>query len=234
MKDKAASVKSMFAAIARRYDFLNSLLSFQQDGTWRRFAASKASIPSGGLVLDAATGTAELALRFARQNTRSTVIGLDFSYDMLLKAQAKLAASDNVATILLVSGDLLKMPFPDNTFDCVTIGFALRNVNDIPGAFREMVRVAKPGSPVISLELTRPSSFIAKAAHYLYLLYIAPYIGGLISGSRAAYTYLPESILEFPSPQEVTEIMYQEGLKNVATYRLTLGAATVHTGTKDG
>ena len=153
---------------------------------------------------------------------------------MLAKAKTKLATSSEGNKIHLFLGDVLKLPFPDNTFDCVTISFALRNVTSIPGAFQEMARVAKPGSIVISLELTRPSSLLARTVYYFYLLHIAPHIGGLISGRREAYTYLPESILEFPSPREVKEIMQEAGLQKVETYRLTLGAATVHAGTKRG
>jgi demethylmenaquinone methyltransferase/2-methoxy-6-polyprenyl-1,4-benzoquinol methylase len=118
--------------------------------------------------------------------------------------------------------------------DCVTIGFALRNVTDIAGACREMARVVKPGGRVVSLELTRPSSRVVRTAFYFYVFRIAPRIGGLISGKREAYTYLPKSILEFPPPEELKRIMEQAGLEKVETCRLTLGAATVHVGTKRG
>ena len=222
----------MFTTIADRYDLLNTLLSFRRDRTWRSFAASRSEIPVGGLVLDIATGTAELARHLARQDCKSTIIGIDSCSEMLTKAKAKLATSPEKNRIQLVLGDALKLPFLDNTFDYVTIGFALRNVTNIPGTFREMARVAKPGSMVVSLELTRPSSSLARAVYYLYLRRIAPHVGRLISGKREAYTYLPESILEFPPPEEVKEIMQEAGLQKMKIYRLTLGAATVHTGIK--
>lgn len=234
MEDKAIYVRRMFAAIADRYDLLNSLLSFRRDRAWRNFAASRSGLRPGGLALDVATGTAEFARHLTRQNSGSTIIGIDFCSDMLVRAKAKLSTSSDGDRIQMVLGDVLKLPLPDNTFDCVTIGFALRNVADIAGAFREMARVTKLGGRVISLELTRPSSLLARAVYYFYLLHIAPHIGGLISGRKEAYTYLPESILEFPSPEEVKEIMHEAGLQKVETYRLTLGAATVHAGIKGG
>ncbi|MFC2071944.1 class I SAM-dependent methyltransferase, partial [Chloroflexota bacterium] len=148
MQDKATYVQAMFTAIAHRYDLLNTLLSFRCDRAWRRFVASRSSLRPGGLALDAATGTAELARHLARQNSGSTIIGIDSCSDMLVRAEAKLATASERDKIQLFLGDVLKLPFPDNTFDCVTISFALRNVTSIPGAFREMARVAKPGSMV--------------------------------------------------------------------------------------
>jgi demethylmenaquinone methyltransferase/2-methoxy-6-polyprenyl-1,4-benzoquinol methylase len=234
IEDKAAYVRVMFSAIADRYDFLNRLLSFQQDERWRRFAVSKSGLQLGGLALDVATGTAKMAQLLAQYNNGSSVVGVDFCPNMLDKARAKLTDSSDGSRICLISGNILRLPFPDNTFDCATIGFALRNVVSIAGAFREMARVVKPDGRVVSLELTRPSLWLVRTIYYIYLCHIAPYIGGLISGSREAYTYLPQSILEFPSPQEVKEIMEEAGLQGVETYRLTLGSATVHAGIKGG
>jgi len=231
-QDKATYVKAMFTAIAERYDLLNTLLSFRRDGAWWRFVAARSGLQPGGLALDAATCTAELARHLTRQNGRSTIIGIDSCPNMLAMAKAKLATSSEGSKIQLSLGDVLSLPFSDNTFDCVTISFALRNVTSVPGAFQEMARVAKSGGMVVSLELTRPSSSLVRASYYLYLFHIPPCIGGLISGRREAYTYLPESILEFPSPQKIKEIMQEAGLQKIETYRLTMGTATVHVGTK--
>ena len=233
MEDKRTSVCGMFAAIAARYDLLNRLLSFGQDRVWRAFAAAKCDLKSGGLVLDLATGTAEMARDIIRKNESSRVVGLDFSPEMLVYARKKLARYPD-EPIQLVLGDALKLPFPDNTFDCVTIGYALRNVTSLDLLFQEMARVVKPGGRVISLELTRPSSAVVRRAYYLHLFRLAPYLGGLISGSRAAYTYLPDSILEFPPPEAVAEMIKSAGLPRVETHRLFFGAATVHVATKEG
>lgn len=232
MEDKATHLQAMFAAIANRYDLLDSLLSFQQDVGWWRFAVSKCGLQPGGLALDVATGMAKMARLLAQYNCGSRVVGIDFCPDMLAKARAKPTDSSDGSRICLLSGDVLRLPFPDNAFDCVTIGFALRNVVSIADAFREMARVVKPGGKVVSTELTRPTPRLVSPIYRVYLCHIMPFIGRLISGSREAHTYLPQSILEFASPREVKENMEAAGLQRVETYRLTLGAATVHAGIK--
>lgn len=234
MGDKATEVQQMFAAIAGKYDLLNSLLSFGRDSRWRELAVSKCNLGPGDLALDVATGTGEMARLLARRYGDSRVVGVDFCADMLARARTKLATSAGGERIHLVRGDALRLPFPDCEFDCAIIGFALRNVSDIAAVCREMARVVKPGGRVVSLELTRPSSRLLRAMHRFYMFQVISRIGGLMSGRREAYTYLPESILEFPPPEELKGIMEGAGLEKVETYRLTLGAATVHVGTKRG
>jgi demethylmenaquinone methyltransferase/2-methoxy-6-polyprenyl-1,4-benzoquinol methylase len=134
----------------------------------------------------------------------------------------------------LVQGDALRLPFPDNTFDCLTIGFALRNVTSIASLFAEMVRVTKTGGKMVSLELTRPSGRILETLHKLYIKVIIRCIGGIVSGKWDAYTYLPQSILEFTAPQEVQKVMEDAGWRNVEIHRLTFGTATVQIGVKEG
>jgi len=231
-QNKASYVNRMFTAIAPRYDLLNSLLSFRQDQGWRKFTVAQCRLPSGGLVLDVCTGTGEIARELARNHKDSRIVGIDLNPDMLARAKAKLAPLAAGKRVHLMMGDGLRLPFRDNTFNCATIGFALRNVTDVAAAFREMARVVQPRGRVISLELTRPTSPLVRAVYYVYLRRIAPFIGGIISGKREAYTYLPDSILEFPPPEAVAAIMQSVGLQQVATYRLTLGSATVHVGIK--
>ncbi len=234
MGDKATDVQQMFIVISGKYDLLNSLLSLGRDRAWRKFAISKCSLHPGGLALDVATGTGEMARLLAQRYGESKIVGVDFCPEMLARARAKLATLSGGERVQLVTGDALRLPFPDRTFDCVTIGFALRNVTDIASAFGEMARVAKPGGRVVYLELTRPSSRLVRAIHRFYMFQIASRIGGLISGNREAYIYLPDSILEFPPPEEVKRIMERAGLEKVETYRLSFGAATVHVGIKRG
>jgi len=231
-EDKTAYVRAVFTAIADRYDLINSLLTLGRDGAWRRFAASKCRISPGELALDVATGTGELARHLSRRNHGSPIVGIDFCSGMLLKARAKFVSSSSDNAIELVLGDVLQLPFPDNTFDCVTIGFGLRNFADIDTAFYEIARVVKPRGRVVSLELTRPSSSPVRELHKFVLSRIVSCIGGLISGSKEAYAYLPDSIRGFPSPERVKEIMENAGLHEVEIRRLTLGAATVHVATK--
>jgi demethylmenaquinone methyltransferase/2-methoxy-6-polyprenyl-1,4-benzoquinol methylase len=146
---------------------------------------------------------------------------------------ARSAKSLDVNRVHLVQGDALHLPFPDNTFDCITIGFALRNVTSIASLFTEMVRVTKQGGKMVSLELTRPSIRVLEPLHKLYIKVVIRFIGGIVSGKWDAYTYLPQSILEFPSPQEVQKVMEAAGWRKVEIHRLTFGAATVQTGVKE-
>lgn len=229
-RDKRTFVRKMFADIAARYDFLNHALSFGLDRRWRAFAVSKCS--GGGLVLDLATGTGDMARDIVRKKYPRQVVGLDFSPEMLARARQKLAEHP-AEPIELVLGDALNLPFPDVTFDSVNIGYALRNVTSLENLFQEMARVLKIGGRAISLELTRPKSPLVRRLYYLHICRIAPFIGGLVSGNRAAYNYLPDSILEFPPPEEVAEIMRKAGLSKVEINRLFLGAATVCVATKE-
>lgn len=231
-RDKRARVRKMFAAIAARYDLLNHALSFGMDRRWRAFAVAKCCPRAGGLVLDLATGTGEMARDIVRKHRPQRVVGLDFSPEMLAQARRKLAKHPD-EPIELVLGDALNLPFPDGTFDSVTIGYALRNVTSLERLFQEMARVLKPGGRAVSLELTRPKSPLVRRIYYLHLCHLAPLIGGLVSGNRAAYTYLPDSILEFPPPEKVAEIMRRAGLARVEIYRLFLGAATVCVATRE-
>jgi len=222
----------MFADIALRYDFLNHFLSFGLDRSWRAFAVKKCRPEKGGLILDLATGTGDMARDIVHRRHPQKVVGLDFSPEMLAVAREKLAKHPS-EPIELVLGDALNLPFPDGSFDSVTIGYALRNVTSLEKLFGEMARVLKTGGKAISLELTRPDSPLVRKMYYLHLCHVAPWVGGVISGNRAAYTYLPDSILEFPPPEQVAEIMRKAGLAKVEIYRLFLGAATVCVGTKE-
>ena len=230
-ENKSIYVRRMFASIARRYDLLNAILSFGCDRGWRRFAIAQIEGIPHESILDLATGTGKIALLAAKRNPASTVVGVDFCPEMLAVARSSKRSSVN--RVLLIQGDALRLPFPDNTFDCITIGFALRNVTSIASLFTEMARVTKQGGKMVSLELTRPSIRVLEPLHKLYIKIVIRFIGGIISGKWEAYTYLPQSILEFPSPQEVQKVMEDAGWRKVEIHRLTFGAATVQTGVKE-
>ena len=144
-EEKVAHIRAMFTSIAGKYDFINNILSLWRDDGWRKFAASQVRVQNGGLVLDVATGTAELARCMVRQNGVSSAVGVDICQEMLCKAREKLVNSGEGSKVKLVLADAMELPFADNTFDGVTIGFGLRNVVDINTVFREMRRVVKPG-----------------------------------------------------------------------------------------
>jgi demethylmenaquinone methyltransferase/2-methoxy-6-polyprenyl-1,4-benzoquinol methylase len=224
----------MFASIARRYDLLNAVLSFGRDGSWRRFTIAQLDGIPNRLVLELATGTGKIALLAAKLNPASTVVGVDFCPEMLAVARKEVDKCRVGERVHLMQGDALRLPFPDSTFDCLTIGFALRNVTSIASLFTEMNRVTKPGGRMVSLELTRPSLRVLGPLHKLYIKIVIRCVGGMVSGKWDAYTYLPQSILEFPSPEEVQKVMESAGWRSVEINRLTLGAATVQTGIKEG
>jgi demethylmenaquinone methyltransferase/2-methoxy-6-polyprenyl-1,4-benzoquinol methylase len=232
-KNKSIYVRRMFADIACRYDLLNAVLSFGYDRSWRRFAMDQIDGIPNGMILDLATGTGKIALLVSRIYPASTVAGVDFCPEMLDVANRMVVTNPVMSKVHLVQGDALQLPFPDNTFDCITIGFALRNVTSIASLFAEMARVTKPGGKMVSLELTRPSARILEPLHKLYIKVVIRCVGGIISGKWDAYTYLPQSILEFPSPQEVQEVMEAAGWRKVVIHRLTFGTATVQTGIKE-
>ncbi len=232
MQHKRAFVLDMFATIASTYDFLNTWLSFGMDRSWRIFTVRQCALEPGDRVLDIATGTLMLARTLLKRHPDVTLIGVDFSPEMIWVGLRKLGRRPERARLEPVLGDALALPFPDAGFNCVTIGYALRNVENLPRLFSEAARVLKPGGRVVSLELTRPKHPALRWFYYLYLFRIAPFVGGIISGKRTAYTYLPDSIKEFPEPEQIVEIMAQAGLDEIRFHRLTLGSATVHVGVR--
>ena len=227
---KQRYVSGMFARIASRYDFMNALMSFGQDASWRRFTAKQARVLPGDLALDVATGTGRIADELARRGARA--VGIDFSAEMMLYGRDRGVGRGR--DVFLAGADALMLPFADNTFDCVTTGFAMRNVVDIEAAFREACRVVKPGGRVVCLEVGRPNSSITRALHSFYTLKIVPLLGRLLVGDADAYTYLPNSMRRFPPPGELAQIMEAAGLSHVRYRQLTFGAVAVHTSTKPG
>jgi len=234
MGEKDAYVKKMFSSIAKSYDFLNTLLSFNCDKYWRKFTVSKTGLGYGGKALDAATGTGELALELAAKVRREGMVtAIDFSREMLSNAQDKLRKAQ-YKNIELIRTNVLALPFTDNTFDCATIGFGLRNVTNIKQTLQEMVRVLKVDGRLVCLEFSQPGQRILRWIYHLYIFGLLPLLGWLISRNRDAYTYLPRSIKGFPSPLQLRQTMEKAGLTNIEVYPLTLGIVTVHVGTKKG
>ena len=232
MGNKEIYVHKMFSSLADKYDTLNTLLSFNRDKYWRGFAVSKAGLNSGGKVLDVATGTGKLALELAdKVGGQGEVIGIDFCQKMLDKAKDNLrkAGCQNVA---LIQTNAEALPFQDCIFDCATTGFALRNVADIKQTLQEMTRVLKLRGKLVCLEFSLPQNRIFRGIYRFHIFSLIPLIGGLLSRDWHAYTYLPRSIVEFPSPVKLREIMEKIGLRDIVVYPLTLGTVTVYLGTK--
>ena len=218
----------MFARIAKRYDLMNRIMSAGQDGAWRRQVIRLANLKPGAHILDVATGTGDIMVEALRQQPEVTTIGSDFTMEMMQVGQVKPATQ----RIRWCTADALCLPFKDESFDAVTSGFGVRNFIDRETAFREQLRVLKPGGRVVCLEISKPPKNALRPFFTLYFNRLVPIAGGIISGEREAYTYLPQSVSEFLTPDELKIIMQRAGLRDVAYQKLMLGTVAIHTGTK--
>src|SRR3990170_4729145 len=220
--EKARYVQEMFTRIARRYDLMNSLMTGGRHQAWRRAAARLAESQPGGLALDVAVGTGDLALAFLSATHVRRVVGVDFSNGMLQVGREKLRRLDPAGRVSLVAGDALRLPFPDKTFACVASAFLLRNLADLAQGFTEMRRVTEVGGRVVALEITEPALPGWSAVFRWYFRRVVPLLGALVSGNREAYTYLPQSVARFLPPPELARVMVRAGLRDVGYRRLGL------------
>ncbi len=223
----------VFNLISKRYDFLNRLLSFGLDIRWRdRLAALVPEKPNVKL-LDLATGTADVAITLAekRPNIQS-IIGLDMAAQMLKIGQAKIDKKGLSAKIMLQEGDAQKLPFMDDTFDCLTISFGIRNIPELRLVMIEMFRVLKPGGRALILEFSLPKNPILKLGDIIYLRVFVPILGFLFSGNYRAYKYLNQTIEQFPYGERFCKILKQMGFTNIAAHPLLGGVATIYVGEK--
>ena len=227
-QERAQYVQSMFARIAGRYDLMNRLMTAGQDIKWRRYVIQQARLPENGRLLDIATGTGDIALEGLQQTAGLQAVGGDFTVEMM-QAGKQLAERQ---PIQWVGSDTLALPFPDNTFDAVTSGFLMRNVIDVPGAFREQMRVTKPGGHVVVLESSPPKKNLLRPFILIHLNHIIPLLGKLITGESDAYRYLPDSTQQFKSPDELADIMRETGFQDVQYKLFMFGTVAIHTGRK--
>jgi demethylmenaquinone methyltransferase/2-methoxy-6-polyprenyl-1,4-benzoquinol methylase len=230
--DTTPQDNKLFSEIAKRYDLLNHLLSFNIDQTWRKKLVESAAPKPGELILDVCTGTADIAIRFARNDRVGQIMGIDLTDQMLRIASRKIRSSRKADSIRLLKGDGLKLPFPDNCFDIVTIGFGLRNLGHHRKGISEMVRVLRGGGRLLILEFSPPEESLFGKVYDLYLNTVIRAVGGIVSGSADAYRYLSISIVNFPRPEEILKLMEEEGLKQIHSEKLTGGIAYLYRGEK--
>ena len=227
MNKESRDIRGMFASIAHRYDLLNRLLSFSQDRRWRRVCACKLQslLPESAVVLDLCAGTGDLAIELSRENR---VVACDFCHPMLVLGQQKVEAGSGSGTIQFVEGDALKLPFPSGSFDGVTIAFGLRNLPDYVKGLREMYRVLRVGGTLAVLEFSQPQMPVFRQLYFLYCMRVLPGIGQRLSGEKGPYSYLPQSVREFPHPKKLETIIRQAGFASPRHDKLTAGIVTLH------
>lgn len=231
MTPRAQDVRAMFTRIARRYDLMNSVMTGGRHHAWRALAARATADSPPGPALDLATGTADLAVAVRGISPARMVVGVDFSEGMLGVARRKLLARGE-RHVPLVAGDALRLPFPDRAFACVTSAFLLRNLENLEVGLAEMRRVTMAGGRVVALDIVRPDAPVWRDVFGFYFRRIVPAIGALVAGDRSAYTYLPQSVARFVTPDELAALMRRVGLRDVTYSRLGLGTIALHVGTR--
>lgn len=227
-QERAQYVQGMFARISGRYDLMNRLMTGGQDVRWRRYVIEQARLPRSGRLLDIATGTGDIALEGLRQQPGIQAVGGDFTIEMM---QAGRRHPERRAIQWTVA-DTLALPFADNSFDAVTSGFLMRNVVDVPGAFREQLRVTRPGGYVVVLESSPPKKNLLSPFIRIHLNYLIPALGRLITGESEAYRYLPDTTQRFQTPQALAQTMNQVGFCNISYKLFMFGTIAIHVGQK--
>ena len=223
-------VRRMFGRVARRYDLLNHLLSLNMDRCWRRAAARRARPVldrQGARALDICCGSGDLTLALSRAG-KAAVYGSDFCRPMLTEADRKIRAARSGAVVF--EADALRLPLPDGSMDLITVAFGFRNLANYRAGLDEMRRVLAPGGLVLILEFSTPPGRLFRALYDWYSRRVLPWIGGLLSGSREAYQYLPASVRCFPGAEELADDMEAAGFEQVEFRRLTGGIVALHSG----
>ncbi len=224
-------VRTIFSEIAPRYDLLNHVLSLNIDRRWRRQAVNRLGLEPGApvRVLDACAGTYDLSLELTgRTGFQGTVVASDFARPMLVEGSPKLEG----APIRPVCADTLRLPFADAGFDAAMVAFGVRNLSDVAAGFREFARVLRPGGRLVILEFTTPPNPLMRWGYHVYFHRVLPVVGRIVSGHPWAYTYLPESVKEFPGPSRLAEMLNEAGFDDVAWHYLTGGIAALHVATR--
>jgi len=224
---KKEQVTQMFDNVSSNYDFLNRLLTFGIDVAWRKKVVKFVTEHNAKNILDIATGTGDLAILLAKADT-DIVTGLDISEGMLEVGRKKVSQLNLDSKIEMILGDSEKLPFDDHTFDAITVGFGVRNFEDLDKGLNEIFRVLKPKGIFVVLETSQPANFPMKQGFTFYSKYIIPAVGKMFSKDKNAYQYLPESAAVFPYGEEFNNILLKTGFNTSKVYPQTFGAATIY------
>lgn len=233
-EEKVEWVMSHFNTIARKYDLMNTLLSFGIHHIWKRVAVRMLALKAGDRVIDVCGGTGDLSV-LAAQSVGSTgrVVLYDMNRKMMEMGRPKVNRSLWKETITYVQGDAERISFSDQRFDVALVGFGIRNLTHMEEGFREIYRILKPGGRLMCLEFSRPTAPFFRWLYDVYSFYLMPTLGWLIVGSKQAYTYLPESIRLFPLPGELSAILENTGFSRVTYRKLTNGIAVIYLGMRE-
>lgn len=228
---KAGRVKQVFDSVAGRYDLMNDLMSLGVHRAWKRFTVGRAQLRPGGSALDVAGGTGDLAMGLAKKlRGDGTVVLSDINPTMLARGRDRLLDHGIVAGVCFCVADAQELPFPDASFDCVTIGFGLRNVTDKAAALRSMHRVLRPGGQLLVLEFSKPVLPGLSAVYDAYSFRVLPSLGRLVAGDAESYRYLAESIRRHPDQQTLQGMMADAGLEKTGYHNLSGGIVALHYG----
>lgn len=231
--EKAAKVAEVFHSVANKYDVMNDLMSLGVHRLWKRFTIDLASVKPGQRVLDLASGTGDLALKFSELvGEQGQVVLSDINDSMLGIARTRLIDAGCLSNALFVQADAEQLPFPDNYFDCITIAFGLRNVTRKEDALKSMYRVLKPGGRCLILEFSKPSSSLLAKIYDSYSFSVLPFLGKLVASDGASYKYLAESIRMHPDQEKMKDMMQTAGFEDCDYHNLTGGVVAVHRGYK--
>ena len=231
--EKAQRVRSVFASVASKYDVMNDVMSFGVHRLWKQFTLSLTGLRPGQRALDVAGGTGDLALGMLRQvGKQGSVVLSDINPNMLERGRDRLLDMGAAGNVECLVADAERLPFDDNSFDCVTIGFGLRNVTDKAAALNSMLRVLKPGGQLLILEFSRPVAPGLKPLYDAYSFNVLPLLGRFIAGDEASYRYLAESIRMHPDQETLLEMLRTAGYAQVRYHNLSGGIVALHRGYK--
>lgn len=230
MQSKEEKVHQVFETIYKKYDTMNSVISFQRHIAWRKDTMKRMNVQKGNKALDVCCGTADWTIALGQAVGRNgKVFGLDFSENMLSIGKEKICSFPQIE---LIHGNAMQLPFADNEFDFVTIGFGLRNVPDYMHVLREMHRVLKPGGKVVCLETSQPTVFGFKQLYNFYFKYVMPFLGKIVAKSYQEYSWLQESTMTFPDKEKLALMFKEAGFKNIQIKSYSGGVAAMHLGVK--